>query len=103
MTVGKAASQASHATLYSYLQASPERRSQFDRGGMGIKIILRVPDEAALLEWKSWAEHLELPHFLVTDTGNNTHFKGVATTSALGIGPLTPDEAKHLKHLKLYH
>lgn len=102
MTVGKACSQASHAALYSYLQADQGRRAVFDKDGIGIKVCLRAPNEAALLEWRDWAEHLDLPHFLVNDTGSNTHFKGEPTISALGIGPLTPDEARHLRHLKLY-
>lgn len=102
MTVGKAASQASHAGLYSYLQADAGRRAAFDKDGIGIKVCLRAPNEAALHEWAAWAEHLGLPHFLVNDTGSNTHFRGVPTISALGIGPLTPEEARHLGHLKLY-
>lgn len=102
MTVGKAASQASHAALYSYLQAGESRRAAFDQDGIGIKVCLRAPNEAALTEWRDWAEHMGLPHFLVNDTGRNTHFRGIPTISALGIGPLTPEEAKPLRHLKLY-
>lgn len=102
MTVGKAASQASHAALYSYLSASDDRKQHFDRDGIGIKVCLRVKDEAAIKEWETWASDSGLPHYLVNDTGNNTHFKGVPTISALGIGPLYAEEAKQLKHLKLY-
>ncbi len=102
MSVGKAASQASHAALYSYLQADSGRRAAFDKDGIGIKICLRAPNEDALHEWKQWADHLELPNFLVNDTGSNTHFRGVPTISALGIGPLTEEESRHLRHLKLY-
>ncbi len=102
MTVGKAASQASHASLYSYLNADAERRKEFDKDGIGIKICLRVPDERVLKDWEAKAKEQGWPHFLVNDTGSNTHFKGVDTISALGIGPLRPDEAKLLKELKLY-
>lgn len=102
MTVGKAASQASHASLYAFLRAAKERQEAFNKDEMGIKICLKVPDEQALLDWQKKAKELNLPHFLVNDTGRNTHFKGVPTISALGIGPLYPHEAVMLKELKLY-
>lgn len=48
MTPGKAASQAGHAFLASYLKSDPEAAQAFVADGGGTKIVLAVPDEVAL-------------------------------------------------------
>lgn len=101
MPTGKACSQAAHATLGAYLEAPKDKQDQFNSDGIGTKICLGVADLQAILEWRDWATHLDLPHALIEDTGANTYFKGIPTISALGIGPLTEDEARPLRTLKL--
>lgn len=101
MTPGKACSQAGHAYLMAYEAASVERKQRYHSDGLGTKICLRSPDLNTLLEIERWATSLNLPVHLVRDSGRNTSFMGVETVSALGVGPLSSEESKHLKHLKL--
>lgn len=102
MPAGKAASQAGHAFLGAFEAADGLRRYQYHQDGIGTKICLGVPDLASLEALKAKCVELELPHFLVEDSGRNTTFGGVTTISALGIGPLRPGETEFLRHLKLF-
>lgn len=100
-TTGKAASQAGHAFLNAFMKADKDRQEQYHRDGIGTKVCLEARDLEDLHLWKGWAEKLDLPHFLVEDTGRNTTFGGLPTISALGIGPLYAHEAKGLSSLRL--
>lgn len=101
MPTGKACSQAAHAYLMAYLAADAVRQQDYHRDGLGTKICLTTPALADLLVLQQHAAALGLPHYLVEDTGRNTTFGGNPTVSALGIGPLTRQEAKFLRHLPL--
>jgi peptidyl-tRNA hydrolase len=101
MPPGKLASQTGHAFLEAYRQASEERRNIFHSQGLGTKIVVSVRSEHKLIRLKSSLDQKRLPNALITDTGNNTTFGGVPTVSALGVGPLSPEEAQLLKRCKL--
>jgi peptidyl-tRNA hydrolase len=103
MPIGKCASQAGHAFLNSYRQASPERQAAYlpAKDDIGTKVCLSVKDLKGLFTWCDWARSNNLPHFLVEDSGRNTTFGGVPTFSALGIGPLNAAEARGLRKLPL--
>ena len=54
-----------------------------------------------VLHYHSLALEAGLPCALIEDSGRNTSFKGVPIVSALGIGPLYPEQTKLLSQLKL--
>lgn len=99
---GKACSQAGHAFLMAYTGATPEAQCEYHKDGMGTKICLRAPNLDELIKLKYHCEDNGIPHYLVVDSGNNTTFGGVTTTSALGIGPIPAEQAEFLRHLPLY-
>lgn len=101
MPIGKACSQAGHAYLMSFLAADAERQRRYHSDGLGTKICLEARSLDELLRAEAWAKSAGLPCSLITDTGNNTTFGGVATISALGIGPLSEAEARPLRRLQL--
>lgn len=78
MTAGKAASQAGHAFLDSFLNAESGNRDAYLSKVGGTKVVLGVDSEARLREIYNNAIKLGLPASLVEDDG-------VAT--AAGIGP----------------
>lgn len=102
MPPGKLGSQSGHAFLNCFLLADADRQRDYHSDGIGTKICLTVPDLPALLVARDCALAAGLPCFLVEDTGNNTTFGGVATISALGIGPVVKDEVPFLHRLKLH-
>jgi peptidyl-tRNA hydrolase len=101
MPAGKACSQAAHAALMTFLAADESRRKDYHADGIGTKICLEVADLTGLLKFARRADERGLPHFIVEDTGRNTTFGGVPTISALGIGPLYPNETEFLSRLPL--
>lgn len=78
MTAGKAASQAGHAFLDSFLKASGHSKDAYLSKTGGTKVVLGVDGEARLREIYDNAIKLGLPASLIEDDG-------VAT--AAGIGP----------------
>jgi peptidyl-tRNA hydrolase, PTH2 family len=101
MPTGKACSQAGHAYLGAFQKSSPERQAAYHADGIGTKICLTARHQGELEKFAAWAEANGHPHCLVVDSGRNTTFGGVPTTSALGIGPLTAEEARPLRKLQL--
>jgi hypothetical protein len=67
MTTGKAASQAGHAFLDAFLQASPEQTSAYIADG-GTKVVLQVPDERSLCEVYHRARMAGLPCAMVVES-----------------------------------
>lgn len=102
MPAGKLASQAGHAFLGAFLQASAERRHDYSAAGIGTKICLRVANLPALILAYERARALGLPAALIEDAGRNTTFNGVPTLSALGIGPIFSHEAEFLRRYPLH-
>jgi peptidyl-tRNA hydrolase len=101
MSAGKTASQAGHAYLGAFCEATKERQSEYHSDGIGTKICLDVPDLPTLLRAYEQAKGLGLPCVLIEDTGRNTTFNGVPTISAVGIGPIMRHEAPFLKRFQL--
>lgn len=101
MPIGKAASQAGHAYLESFVAADAARQAAYRADGLGTKICLTTPDLRKLLDLHAKVVARGLPCALIEDTGRNTTFGGVPTVSALGVGPLSAAEAKILRRLPL--
>jgi peptidyl-tRNA hydrolase len=101
MGVGKSCSQAGHAYLGSFCNASADRQKAYHADGIGTKICLSVPNLEKLLIAYDKAKALGLPCTLIEDTGNNTTFNGVPTISAVGIGPILSHEAPFLRRFPL--
>jgi PTH2 family peptidyl-tRNA hydrolase len=68
---------------------------------LGTKICLGAKDLKELEKY--YGKVRDLPHAWIVDHGHvfPPHFDGGQIVTALGIGPLTPDEAKILRRLKL--
>ena len=97
MTRGKAASQAGHAFLDSYLTANIDSQQAYARDG-GTKIVLAVPDEKALCDLYYQARMAKLPCAMVVESQHimPPSFDGQPIVTAVGIGPLKRSEAKPL-------
>lgn len=89
MTPGKAASQAGHAFLASYLKSEPDAAQDFVKDGGGTKIVLAVPDEATLWQAYKRASDANLPCALWVEEGHvmPPSFDGPPIVTAVGIGP----------------
>ena len=98
MSPGKAASQAGHAFLDSYLTATQTLTDAYRADGLGTKVVLVAPDETALRATHDAARGLGLPTALIVDSGHimPPHFDGNPIVTALGLGPLTREQAGHL-------
>jgi peptidyl-tRNA hydrolase len=101
MPPGKLASQAGHAFLEAYRLADAQRQARYHQDGLGTKVCLTVTSLQQLYAWYERLLSRNLPCALITDTGRNTTFGGVPTVSALGVGPLDPEEAAVLRRLPL--
>ncbi len=97
MTPGKAAAQAGHAFLDSYLTAPPEQARAYAQDG-GTKIVLTVPDEQALCDLYYKARMAKLPCAMVVESKHimPPSFDGSPIVTAVGIGPLKRSAAKSL-------
>jgi len=99
MDTGKIASQAGHAYLGAFINAEPslqkEYHSEFPTHP-GTKVCLAAKNLHALLRAKEEAEAAGIPAYLVTDSGCKNFFNGEPTVTALGIGPASKDQIKHI-------
>ena len=82
---GKLIAQGAHAAIGALGEANPNHIKQWEENGC-TKICVSVLDESALLELSLAVRMAGLPSYLVLDAGR-TEFNGVATYTALGIGP----------------
>ncbi len=97
MTAGKAASQAGHAFLDSFLTAPPDlTKAYLDDGGT--KIVLSVPDEQALCDLFHKAKMAKLPCAMVIESQHvmPPSFDGSPIPTAIGIGPIERSKARAL-------
>jgi peptidyl-tRNA hydrolase len=97
MTPGKAASQAGHAFLDSFLTAPPDlARAYLDDGGT--KIVLSIPDERRLCDLYYQARMAKLPCAMVVESNHVMPpvFDGSPIVTAIGIGPIAREQAKPL-------
>lgn len=103
MTAGKAASQAGHAFLDSFLTASPDETRAYIADG-GTKIVLQVPDERALCDAFHKAKVAGLPCAMVIEQHHVMPpcFDGSPIATAIGIGPIPRSHARDItKGLRL--
>jgi peptidyl-tRNA hydrolase len=97
MTTGKAASQAGHAFLDSYLTAPPDIIQAYLADG-GTKVVLRVANERELCDIYYKAKMLKLPCAMVVESEHVMPpvFDGSPIVTAVGIGPVEKSAAKQL-------
>jgi peptidyl-tRNA hydrolase len=95
MSPGKAASQAAHAALDTFVK-SPQylARAYLDSGGT--KVVLVAKNEAMLRAAFNEAERRGLPCALVVESGHVMlpSFDGSPIVTAIGIGPALRDEMR---------
>ena len=108
MTTGKSAAQLGHAFVNSLLEASkqnPNIVSQYQGDGLGTKVCLVSKSLEDLQLAYHQAKEENLPCSLIIDSGHIhlPDFNGSPIVTALGIGPCTKDQVKHItKRFKLY-
>lgn len=97
MTAGKAASQAGHAFLDSFLTAPPDIIQTYLADG-GTKIVLSVPDEKTLCDLYYKARTAKLPCAMVVESEHimPPSFDGSPIVTAVGIGPVDRAAARHI-------
>lgn len=106
MSTGKIASQAGHAFLGSFLNCKdPKVISEYHKdfpNSPGTKVCLSIPNLPQLFNIEYQAKQAGIPTFKVVDSGCENFFGGQPIVTALGIGPVTKDQIKHITgHLKL--
>ena len=84
---GKLAAQVAHASVGAVLKAMKTHKEWFEKWMVEgqAKVVLRVPNESKLLEYRDKALSVGLPTELVVDRGLTQLKPG--TTTCLGIGP----------------
>ncbi len=105
MGIGKISSQAGHAYLGAFINSSPEIQNAYHSEfptSPGTKVCLQVYNLDQLLIAEEKAKEAGLSFFRVVDSGCQNFFNGEPTITALGIGPATKSEIKHItKRFKL--
>lgn len=99
MDTGKTSSQAGHAYLGAFLRATPELQAEYHKEfpeHPGTKICLQSETLGKLLLAENAAKEAGIPYFRVTDSGCKNFFGGKPTITALGIGPATKSQVKHI-------
>lgn len=102
MPAGKLAAQAGHAytdALCEALDTDPERFWSYRRNGIGgSKVAVLAKNEAALHRALAEARSAGIPASLITDEGHVLlpHFTGAKIITALGLGPCTKAECRHI-------
>lgn len=97
MTPGKITAQAGHAYLGAFARSDRELQEQYHGGfpeSPGTKVCLAAQDDAELLALRDECQARNLPHCLVIDSGCQNFFAGAPTITALGVGPVTKQQAK---------
>jgi len=99
MSDGKKISQAGHAYIGAFINANAELQSAYHSEfpeHPGTKVCLAAKNLHSLLRAKEQAEEAGIPTYLVTDTGCANFFNGEPTITALGLGPATKAQIKHI-------
>lgn len=100
MTCGKMCSQASHAALGAFLQCKDSETLKAYHAEFpvspGTKVCLQLDNLDQLLIAEEKAKEAGLSFFRVVDSGCQNFFNGEPTITALGIGPATKDQVKHI-------
>jgi peptidyl-tRNA hydrolase len=99
MDAGKSASQAGHAYLGAFINANLDIQKEYHSEfpiSPGTKVCLTAKNLGHLLRAKEEAEAAGISTYLVTDSGCQNFFNGEPTITALGIGPVTKKDVKHI-------
>ncbi len=99
MDTGKIASQAGHAYIGAFLRADADTQKEYHKEfpeHPGTKVCLGAKNLHALLRAEEAARLAGIPYFRVTDTGCKNFFNGEPTITALGLGPATKAQIKHI-------
>lgn len=102
MTPGKSASQAGHAYLGAFIEASkqtPEAAATYAADLPGTKVCLRSSVEQ-LFRAELELKQAGIPYFKVIDSGCPNFFDGAPIVTALGFGP-TAKIPKYIRKLQL--
>ena len=83
MGKGKAAAQASHASVQAFLESKESQRNEWLSMGMA-KIVLKVSNDRELLELYQKAKRRKLPCALIRDAGHTQVPAGSITACAIG-------------------
>jgi peptidyl-tRNA hydrolase len=98
-------SQSSHAALGAFVNSSPEIQKAYHAEfptSPGTKVCLQIDNLDQLLIAEEKAKEAGLSFFRVVDSGCQNFFNGEPTITALGIGPATKSQIKHItKRFKL--
>ena len=101
MTPGKLASQAGHAftdVLWECLRTDPALAAAYQDGPGGSKVVLSARNLHQLERAARECAAAGLTHVLFEDSGHVClpHFDGSPVVTALGIGPCTRAQARHI-------
>jgi peptidyl-tRNA hydrolase len=103
MTPGKLSAQAGHAytdTLWECFDKDPRKALSYrQEGGIGgSKVTIKCKNLGQLERAARECEEAGIPHSVVTDSGHVMlpHFTGEPVITALGIGPCTREECRHI-------
>jgi peptidyl-tRNA hydrolase len=102
MPPGKLSAQAGHAytdALWACLDQDPDRALSYRTTGLGgSKVTIKAKNLAAIERARRECEEAGIPHALITDAEHvlPPHFTGEPIVTALGIGPCTKDECRHI-------
>src|SRR3989338_2821358 len=93
MGKGKAAAQASHASVQAFLETKEDIRNEWLESGME-KVVLKVSSEKELLLLYEKAKRKKLPCALIRDAGHTQIPAGSITALAIG-----PDEEEKIDEI----
>ncbi len=102
MPAGKLSAQAGHAyddVLFKAQQSNPLRRNNYrNLGKGGSKVTLKAKNLNQLIRAYNDIDALGIPVSVVVDQGHvfPPHFSGEPIITAIGIGPCTQDEVRHI-------
>lgn len=99
MNTGKIAAQAGHAYLGAFVNANTGLQKEYHSElptSPGTKVCLACKNLNQLIRAEEEAVAAGIPCFRVVDSGCSNFFNGEPTITALGIGPATKDQIKHI-------
>jgi PTH2 family peptidyl-tRNA hydrolase len=100
MAPGKIASQAGHAYLGAFLRCKNDSvKAEYHQDfpeSPGTKVCLKAKNLDQILRAEAEAIEAGLPVFKVVDSGCENFYGGKPIVTALGIGPCTKEQVKHI-------
>jgi PTH2 family peptidyl-tRNA hydrolase len=99
MDTGKTASQAGHAYLGAFVNADSDLQKEYHSefpASPGTKVCLACKSLPHLLRAEEEAKAAGIPTFRVIDSGCENFFGGHPIITALGLGPATKEQIKHI-------